>query len=234
MAKLAPLPRFTPNKVKTLAAVNRRIGILYGISTVPWLDRHYNGTGDPRLVMDTAKIQRLLGLPATGRLDGETLARMLAHIQANTGIGAALRRNFVFPGHRTGFKVNVRRPTTHDLQVARLREVYLKMPAQKKTQLARRASGQQVITRNPITGRPATRTLLYQPRQTQPSTVRPLVAQQTRPSLVPRPAPLIFTRNWWANFRAAQARRRAVQAQRRCICGGSRAELQARLASTRF
>lgn len=222
MAKLAPLPRFTPAQVKLLAAHNRQMGSVYGVSTVPWLDRHYNGTGDPRLVMDTAKIQRLLGLPPRGRLDSETLARMLAHIQANTGIGNALRRNFVFPPHRPGFKVNVRRPTTHDLQVARLREVYLKMPVKKKVQLAtRRTTGQQVITRNPKTGRPATRTLLYQP-------------QQTRPSLVPKPAPLIFTPKWWAGIRAAQAKRRAALAQRRCICGASRAELQARLNGTRF
>lgn len=232
MAKLAPIPRFTPAQVKKLAAINRRIGTLYGVSTVPWLDRHYNGTGDPRLVKDTAKIQALLGLPPRGTLDSETLARMLAHIQANTAIGNALRRNFVFPGHRTGFKVNVRRPTTHDLQVARLREVYLKMPAQKR--LATRRATAQMITRNPRTGRPATRTLHYQPQQARPGSVRPLVAQQTRPSLVPRPAPLIFTRNWWANFRAAQARRRAAQMNRRCVCGSSRAELQARLNSTRF
>lgn len=216
-----PLPALPEARVKTLAAYNAAIGHRYGIQSNPWADRKYAGLGDRRFTLDLGKIQRLIGVPVTYRLDPETMAKMLAHVQAKTHLGKAIALNLRFPAFPTWGRYNIRRPGLIDLANAKKRALFVsdtiranRLAVQRKAALqkARRVAAAAQV-RKPQPAKPvAPPGFLARLRERGYFFRKPTTAAARPAQVAARPA---------ASTRPA--------ASKKCICGSSRAEMLAQL-----
>lgn len=255
-----PLPPLSASARRRLAFYNGEQGKKYNVTTNRWSDRRFESTGDPRAIDETRKIQRLLGLMPTGKLDRTTLARMLAHIEANTRIGKALRLNFIFTPNPMWNSPQIPRPTKFDLDHARRREAFVAqtiraqkaLTEQKARDEARRRKARltrkqpQASAQRSASGR----RLATRPHSTavQQSTSDRRFASGRRPAApqhlsTTEQRPRLFTPAWWAQLRqrgffipkrpAAPKVATLPPRKKTCICGYTRAELASQISRLR-